>query len=69
MRPQWFCAQLAEDTADPDVADLPQIPYDNMWADDIYWMPQLLRGTPFAGRMDFAKNGTLRKWWVAKIVD
>lgn len=60
---------MAEDTEDREVARLPQIPYDKMWADDIYWMPQLLRDTPFAGRMDFAKNGTLRKWWVAKVVN
>lgn len=30
MRPQWF--------------DVKHIPYNNMWADDIIWLPQILKG-------------------------
>ena len=30
MRPEWF--------------DFDKIPYDNMWTDDIYWLPRVLLG-------------------------
>lgn len=58
MKPQWFAIN--------------DIPYDNMWADDVYWMPLLLAGTPFVGRADFAAPdaekgerfaGRMTKWW------
>ena len=39
MRPQWFV-----------FAD---IPYDMMWADDIYWLPLLLEGKKFRTRILF----------------
>ncbi|CAL1708764.1 unnamed protein product [Somion occarium] len=68
MRPQWFATQPAEETTDPEIAKLPQIPYSQMWADDVYWMPLLLSKTKFVARMDFASDGTLRKWWAAKEV-
>ena len=37
MRPQWF---LIKD-----------IPYNQMWADDEFWMPKFLNGTPFKGKV------------------
>lgn len=35
MRPQWFPRS--------------EIPYTNMWPDDIYWLPMLLEGKNFMG--------------------
>jgi 8-oxo-dGTP diphosphatase len=35
MRPQWFNEQ--------------DIPYDQMWPDDEYWMPKFLNNIPFKG--------------------
>ncbi|KAI0071591.1 hypothetical protein K474DRAFT_1668861 [Panus rudis PR-1116 ss-1] len=64
MRPQWFSTHPAEQIQD----GLPSIPYKQMWADDPYWLPLLLKNERFAARMDFAKDGSLRKWWVAKEV-
>ncbi len=37
MRPQWF--------------NETDIPYDDMWPDDIEWMPLLLEGTLFKGKI------------------
>lgn len=37
MRPQWFA--------------LSDIPYENMWADDILWLPLLLKHQLFDGRV------------------
>lgn len=45
MRPQWF-----------DIAD---IPYDNMWQDDIYWMPAVLAGRKVSGSFTFDASDTL----------
>lgn len=39
MRPQWFRHT--------------DIPYDEMWSDDKYWLPLLLRGRHFEGRFRF----------------
>lgn len=44
MRPQWF--------------DLDKIPYEEMWSDDIYWIPLLLAGKKFKGRFCFDKPST-----------
>lgn len=58
MRPEWF--------------SIDEIPYHNMWADDIYWLPLLLAGKPFIGRTDFLapdpalgehSAGRMTKWW------
>lgn len=32
---------------------IPEIPYDQMWADDIFWLPHLIEGRRFEGRFDF----------------
>ncbi|KAJ7070309.1 NUDIX hydrolase domain-like protein [Mycena belliarum] len=55
MRPEWF--------------DASQIPFDNMWDTDRYWLPLLLAKHPFAGRADFEKEGDsyiLKRWWIGK---
>ncbi|EIW77071.1 hypothetical protein CONPUDRAFT_168093 [Coniophora puteana RWD-64-598 SS2] len=68
MRPEWFA--LPSDIAGAAfVSDLPQIPYETMWADDVYWMRHLLQGIPFVGRCDFEKDGLegegskIVRWW------
>lgn len=41
------------DEAIPLWTSLDAIPYDDMWADDRYWLPLLLRGDKFAGYFEF----------------
>ena len=41
------------DEAIPLWFDLDRIPYDEMWVDDLLWLPRLLDGQPFAGRFIF----------------
>jgi 8-oxo-dGTP diphosphatase/2-hydroxy-dATP diphosphatase len=64
MRPQWFAAPKGVGATSTDA--LP-IPYDTMWADDIYWMPLMLAGKRFVGRADFQKAESgkeyMRRWW------
>ena len=46
MRPRWFC----ED----------ELPFDDMWPDDSYWLGQMLSDTrSFIGRFDFEDNDTI----------
>eukprot|EP00906_Rhabdomonas_costata_P018983 RCo027641 len=45
MRPQWFA-----------VAD---IPFPQMWADDLFWMPQVLGGNHVAGWFEFDGEATV----------
>jgi len=42
MKPQWFSQ--------------PDIPYDEMWQDDIYWLPTVLAGKTIEGTVIFAEN-------------
>lgn len=42
MKPQWF---LFSD-----------IPYDEMWQDDLYWLPKVLAGEKITGTVLFADN-------------
>ena len=41
------------DEAAPLWFPLDQIPYHEMWADDILWIPHMLKGTAFSGRSIF----------------
>jgi len=45
MSPKWF--------------NLDEIPFDKMWADDIYWLPIFLRGNKFRGYFVFENNDKL----------
>lgn len=40
MKPAWF--------------DVDDIPYDEMWPDDIYWLPLFLEGKKFIGKFVFS---------------
>ncbi len=53
MRPQWFNTN--------------ELPFNNMWQTDTYWLPLLLKGTSFKGRADFKTiDGVSQptKWWI-----
>ena len=45
MKPQWY--------------NIEDIPYENMWPDDKYWLPELLKGKCFEGTFFFDKNGAI----------
>jgi len=63
MRPQWFLVESAGSGCE---TDTPEIPYDQMWDDDQYWIPLLLAKQPFVGRADFRQEGEVfhpKKWW------
>jgi 8-oxo-dGTP diphosphatase len=41
--------------------DVDTIPYDEMWADDRYWLPRALKGDGFAGWFEFDGDRMLSK--------
>jgi 8-oxo-dGTP diphosphatase/2-hydroxy-dATP diphosphatase len=45
MSPRWF--------------HLDEIPFESMWADDIYWMPIFFKGSKFRGKFVFEDNNKL----------
>lgn len=45
MKPQWF--------------DIDKIPFNEMWPDDIYWMPLFLSGKKFKGKFLFGKSDVI----------
>jgi 8-oxo-dGTP diphosphatase len=47
------------DEAIPMWFPLDQIPYHEMWADDILWIPHMLKGTYFSGRSVFDNDQML----------
>jgi 8-oxo-dGTP diphosphatase/2-hydroxy-dATP diphosphatase len=47
MHPRWF--------------PIKQIPYDQMWPDDFYWMPMLLKGKKFKGEIDISGAGGIAR--------
>ncbi len=47
------------DEAIPLWTDLGHIPYEEMWADDVIWLPLMLAGTPFLGRFIFDGDAML----------
>jgi 8-oxo-dGTP diphosphatase/2-hydroxy-dATP diphosphatase len=54
MSPKWF--------------NLDEIPFENMWADDIYWFPLFLKGCKFRGDFVFENNDKMLSHEI-KIVD
>lgn len=54
MLPKWF--------------DLQALPFDEMWADDPYWLADVLAGDKIRGEFHFADNGqSVAHWHIEKI--
>jgi 8-oxo-dGTP diphosphatase len=55
------CHGVARETEEaiPLWTSLASIPYDEMWADDVLWLPRLLERRPFAGRFLFDGDAML----------
>lgn len=55
MKPQWFT--------------LDEIPYDSMWPDDKYWLPELIKGKYFTGTFHFGGENDDVLYHTLNIVD
>ena len=48
MKPRWF--------------NINEIPYEEMWPDDQYWLPLLLNGKLFRGKFEFNLEGEIARY-------
>ncbi|KAJ7305944.1 hypothetical protein JRQ81_010310 [Phrynocephalus forsythii] len=53
MRPQWF--------------ELDQVPFKNMWPDDLYWFPLLLQKKLFLGYFKFQGQDTILEYTLKEV--
>lgn len=53
MKPQWF--------------HIDEIPFREMWPDDVYWMPLFLQGKKFKGRFLFGENDAILEQELAEV--
>ncbi|KAJ6640475.1 hypothetical protein lerEdw1_013705 [Lerista edwardsae] len=53
MRPQWF--------------NLDQVPFKNLWPDDIYWFPLLLQKKQFLGYFKFQGQDTILDYTLEEV--
>lgn len=53
MRPEWF--------------DIAKVPYDKMWQDDKYWLPQVLKGKKVKGKFAFDNQDNLLDYTVNEV--
>lgn len=54
MRPQWF--------------DIKDIPFDQMWQDDKYWLPLFLEGKKFNGKFMFDEHDNILEKQLIEII-
>ncbi len=52
---------IETEEAKPFWCDIDSIPYDKMWQDDIYWLPNILSGEYIKGRFIFDGDKMLKK--------
>lgn len=64
---QWNGTPVETDEADPFWTRIDAIPYDQMWADDALWLPEVLAGRYVAGRFVFDGDNML--WSSLQIAD
>jgi 8-oxo-dGTP pyrophosphatase MutT (NUDIX family) len=53
MSPKWFF--------------IPEIPFGSMWPDDIFWLPQVLKGNLIKAAFEFGERDMIRKKVVRKV--
>jgi 8-oxo-dGTP diphosphatase / 2-hydroxy-dATP diphosphatase len=55
MKPQWF--------------HIDEIPFKEMWPDDIYWMPLFLSGKKFKGKFLFGESDIILERELTEVID
>jgi len=59
MCDQWQGEPVETEEMAPEWFDISKIPYDKMWQDDEYWLPQVLAGDKVFGKFTFDENDAM----------
>lgn len=59
MCDQWQGEPVETEEMAPEWFDVSKIPYDKMWQDDKYWLPQVLAGDKVFGKFTFDENDAM----------
>lgn len=57
------------DEAEPIWFKISEMPFENMWADDIYWMQLMFSGRKFMGIFDFNKQTEKINYHIVRVLD
>ena len=63
---QFSGTPMETDEAIPLWFPIDQLPFEEMWADDVFWVPQALQKISFFGRFLFDKDQLLDHWMAPK---
>ena len=55
----WIGEPIETDEMKPKWFDINEIPYDQMWVDDIHWLPYVLNGKYVKGKIFFDENSEI----------
>lgn len=67
MASQWDGEPTESDEMAPKWFDIDKIPYDTMWPDDIYWLPQVLEGKKVSAQFKLDETDTIRSHDVLEV--
>jgi len=67
MASQWNGEPTESDEMAPKWFDIDKIPYDTMWPDDIYWLPQVLKGKKVSAQFKLDETDAIRSHDVVEV--
>ena len=67
MASQWQGEPIESEEMAPKWFNIDDIPYDAMWPDDIYWLPQVLDGKKVSAQFKLDETATIRSYDVVEV--
>lgn len=67
MASQWQGEPIESEEMAPKWFNIDDIPYDAMWPDDIYWLPQVLDGKKVSAQFKLDETDTIRSYDVVEV--
>lgn len=62
----WEGEPKESEEMNPDWFDIDKIPFENMWSDDIHWMPKVLSGLSLQGNFILNSDQSLEKFEITE---
>lgn len=61
LAPEWEGEPAESEEMNPKWFSIDEIPFDSMWPDDIFWLPEVLKGNLVKGVFEFGPGDIIRK--------